>query len=88
MLHLSQPKSSGIISSCSSGEGLRATEHQLLSHLAHIMASLELYFLDNLILNNMNKINVFLRAIGTLDELFKQVSFTFPKFVEEITGHA
>lgn len=77
-----------MISSRSSGEGLCTAEHQLLSHLAHTMASLELYFLDNLILNDMNKMNVFLRAIGTLNELLKQVSFGFPKFLEEITRHA
>lgn len=52
-----------MISSRRSGEGLCTAEHQLLSHLAHTMASLELYFLDNLILNDMNKMNVFLRAI-------------------------
>lgn len=88
MLHLRQPKGSGMISSCSSGEGLCVIEQQLLSHLAHIMVSLELHFSYNSILNDINNINVFLRAIEALAELLKQESFTFPKIWEEITGNA
>lgn len=52
------------------------------------MVSLELHFSYNSILNDINNINVFLRAIEALAELLKQESFTFPKIWEEITGNA
>lgn len=84
MLHLRQPTSSGIIFSCTSGEGQCVTDVQLFSHLAHITVSLESHFLDKLILNDITNTNVFLRATGALVELLKQKRLTFPKFWDEI----